>query len=134
MHLQHSTSLEDQRGDECASAIEWLEVCDLDDIIPGTGVAALLRGEQIAIVRPQAGNEVFALSNYDPFSKAYVMARGIVGDKAGISKIASPIYKHNFALATGQCLDEPSVKLVTYPARVRGDKVEVGLTLEGVAE
>jgi nitrite reductase (NADH) small subunit len=134
MHPQDSTSLMNQRSEACAAAIEWIEVCDLDDIIPGTGVAALLRGEQIAIVRPQQGREVYALSNYDPFSKAYVMARGIVGDRAGVSKIASPIYKHNFALATGQCLDEPNVKLATYPARVVGDKVEVALTLPEAAE
>jgi nitrite reductase (NADH) small subunit len=132
--MQHSTSLEDQQSERRSCAIEWLEVCALDDIIPGTGVAALLRGEQIAIVRPQPGNEVYALSNFDPFSKAYVLARGIVGDRGGVSKIASPIYKHNFALATGQCLDEPSVKLATYPARVVGDKVEVGFTLPGAAE
>jgi nitrite reductase (NADH) small subunit len=124
-----------EQHDECsARSVEWIEVCELDQIIPGTGVAALVHGEQIAIVRPERDSQIYAVSNYDPFSQAYVLARGIVGDKAGTAKIASPIYKQNFALATGQCLDDPSVKLATYPARVRGGKVEVGMSMAGAAE
>src|SRR4030095_2890274 len=61
----------------------WIDVCSVDDIIPGTGVAAMLFGVQVAIVRPRRGAEVYALSNFDPFSRAFVMARGIVGDRAG---------------------------------------------------
>lgn len=126
--------LTEERSAPTASAREWVDVCALDDIVPGTGVAALLRGVQIAIVRPRANDEVFALSNYDPFSKAYVMSRGIVGDKGGKTKIASPIFKQNFDLATGVCLDDPSVSLEVYPARVRGGRVEIEvLDLGGVA-
>lgn len=114
-----------------ASVARWVEVCALDDIVPGTGVAALVGGQQIAVVRPHASQELYALSNYDPFSKAYVISRGIVGDKAGVPKIASPIFKQNFSLLTGECLDDPSVRLATYPVRVRGDRVEVGIVEGG---
>ena len=117
--------LTEERSASTAAQLEWVDVCALDDIVPGTGVAALLRGVQIAIVRPRASDEVFALSNYDPFSKAYVMSRGIVGDKGGKTKIASPIFKQNFDLATGVCLDDPSVSLEVYPARVRGGRIEL---------
>jgi nitrite reductase (NADH) small subunit len=131
--MDSAALVREERSDSYASSLEWVEVCELEEIIPGTGVAALVHGEQIAIVRPQH-NEIYAISNYDPFSHAYVLARGIVGDKSGILKIASPIYKHNFALATGECLDDPSVRLATYPVRIRGDKVEVGLGRCGAAE
>ena len=107
------------------AGLEWLEVCALSDIPPGCGVAALLRGRQIALVRPGEGDTLFALSNYDPFSEAFVIARGIVGDAAGRPKIASPIYKQSFDLATGACLDDASVRLPVYPVRVRGGRVEV---------
>lgn len=107
------------------AGLEWLEVCALADIPPGCGVAALLRGRQIALVRPGEGDTLFALSNYDPFSEAFVIARGIVGDAAGRPKIASPIYKQSFDLATGACLDDASVRLPVYPVRVRGGRVEV---------
>ena len=108
-----------------APAVEWLDVCAITDIPPGCGVAALLAGRQIALVRPGEAEALFALSNYDPFSEAFVVARGIVGDRAGRPKIASPIYKQSFDLETGACLDDPAVKLPVYPVRVRHGRVEV---------
>ena len=103
---------------------EWHDVCAVDDVLPGTGVAALLDGEQIAIIRTRDGHFA-ALSNFDPFSKAFVIARGIVGDRAGVAKIASPIYKQNFSLETGQCLDDPSVSLTVFPIRVFAGRIHV---------
>ena len=103
----------------------WVDVCALDDVIPGTGVAALLAGEQIAIVRSPDAERVFAISNFDPFSKAFVLARGIVGSRGGVLKIASPIYKQNFDLATGVCLDDPNVRLPVYPVRVEAGRIWV---------
>jgi nitrite reductase (NADH) small subunit len=95
-------------------------------VLPGTGVAALIEGEQIAIVRTRDG--LFAaLSNFDPFSNAFVIARGIVGDRAGIPKIASPIYKQNFSLKTGECLDDPSVRLAVFPIRVLAGRIQVSV-------
>jgi nitrite reductase (NADH) small subunit len=104
----------------------WTDMCALDDVIPGTGGAALVQGEQIAIIRTRDGR-VFALSNFDPFSKAFVIARGIVGDKGGVLKIASPVYKQNFSLETGECLEDPGVRLRTYPVRVVGGRVQVAV-------
>ncbi|HEY8922904.1 MAG TPA: nitrite reductase small subunit NirD [Polyangia bacterium] len=109
------------------AALTWVDVCALEDIWPNSGVAALLGGKQIAIVRFGDGDQVYALANFDPFSDAFVIARGIVGDRAGRPKIASPIYKQNFDLETGVCLDDPNVVLATYPARVRGGRIEVAL-------
>ncbi|HEY4186893.1 MAG TPA: nitrite reductase small subunit NirD [Polyangia bacterium] len=107
---------------------EWLDVCALDDIWPNSGAAALLDGKQIALVRVGDGDVVYALSNFDPFSEAFVLARGIVGDRGGRAKIASPIFKQGFDLESGVCLDDPSVVLPTYPARVRDGRVQVALT------
>jgi nitrite reductase (NADH) small subunit len=102
----------------------WIDVCALDEIVPDTAVCALVDGRQIAIVR--VGEEdVYAVSNFDPFSRAFVLARGIVGDKGGVPKIASPIYKQSFELATGRCLDDPAVQIPVYGVRVRAGRVEV---------
>jgi nitrite reductase (NADH) small subunit len=111
---------------EPALSPQWVDVCALDAIWPNTGVCALVAGHQIAIVR--AGDEVFALDNFDPFSRAYVLSRGIVGDKAGVPKIASPIYKQSFELRTGRCLDDASVSVPVYPVRVRDGRVEVAVS------
>ena len=109
-----------------SEASEWRDVCSVDDVLPGSGVAALVNGDQIAIIRTRDGRFA-ALSNFDPFSNAFVIARGIVGDRAGVPKIASPIYKHNFSLETGECLDDPSVRLPVFPVRVVAGRVQVSV-------
>ncbi len=83
----------------------------------------------MAVYRVQINGEdrVYALGNYDPFSKANVLSRGIIGDRQGIVKVASPIYKQNFNLATGECLDNDEVKVPTYPVRVVSGRVEIGI-------
>jgi len=104
---------------------DWHAVCALDDIDPDTGVCALVCGRQVAVVRVGEGDDVFALDNFDPFSHAFVLSRGIVGDRNGVAKIASPLYKQSFDLRTGRCLDDASVAVPTWPARVRDGRVEI---------
>ncbi len=110
-----------------AATAAWVDVCALAQIIPDTAVGALIGTTQIAVVRVGAGSRVYALANFDPFSKAFVLARGIVGDRGGIPKIASPIYKQSFDLRTGQCLDDANVSVPAYPVRVERGRVLVGL-------
>jgi nitrite reductase (NADH) small subunit len=112
----------------------WTRVCVLDDIIPNTGVCALLGKRQIAVVRVGLGSDVYAISNFDPFSKAFVLSRGIVGDRQGVPKIASPIYKQSFDLRTGVCLDDPGVSLPTYPVRVLAGVVEILVNVQGARD
>ncbi|MGH3927706.1 MAG: nitrite reductase small subunit NirD, partial [Pseudonocardiaceae bacterium] len=69
--------------------------------------------QQVAIFRLE-DDQLFALSNYDPFSKAFVLSRGIVGSKGDRLKVASPIYKQSFDLRTGVCLEDPSVAVPVF--------------------
>ena len=105
----------------------WVDVCDLEELIFDRGVCALVGDRQVAIFRTSPDGELFAISNYDPFSRAFVMSRGIVGSRAGIPKVASPIYKQTFDLRTGQCLEDPDVSITSYPIRVIGGRVQVEL-------
>jgi nitrite reductase (NADH) small subunit len=102
----------------------WTVVCRYDDLLPERGIAALVDGLAVAVFRTHDG-ALHALSNVDPFSNASVLSRGIVGDRGGRATVASPIYKQVFELSTGICLDDPSVKVQTYPVRLVGDIVEV---------
>ena len=52
-------------------------VCVLDDIEVEGGVAALVAGSAVAIFRTHDGN-VYAMSNYDPFSRASVLALSLI--------------------------------------------------------
>jgi nitrite reductase (NADH) small subunit len=53
------------------------------------------------------------------------MARGIVGDRNGRPKIASPLYKQSYFLDTGESVEAGGPALACYPCRVRGGRVEV---------
>ncbi len=108
----------------------WVRICRVESILPQTGVAALVDSFQIAIFRLK-DDSIYAIGNYDPFSKAFVISRGIVGDRKGELKVASPIYKQSFSLLTGQCLDDPSVRLPIYPVRVAGGFIYIGISREG---
>ena len=103
---------------------DWVEVCNYEAIYPDTGVCALIDGRQVAIFRLSDGT-LHALSNFDPFSQANVLSRGIIGDRAGEPKIASPIYKQTFNLRTGVCYEDATVRLDVYRVRRRRGLVEV---------
>lgn len=103
---------------------QWAAVCPLEDITPNSGVCALIGGRQVAVFRVSE-DRVFALSNYDPFSNANVLSRGIVGDIKGELVVASPVYKQHFSLASGQCIEDEAVKVTSFAARVSKGMVEV---------
>lgn len=105
---------------------EWVAVCKLTDIVPDTGVCALVHGRQVAVFR-LSDDSVYAIDNHDPFSQANVLSRGIVGDLKGEVVVASPVYKQHFSLVTGQCIEEAEVRVAVYPARVDGDAIWVTL-------
>lgn len=102
-------------------------ICKIQDIIPETGVCALVNDKQIAIFRTH-DNQLFAIDNHDPFSDANVLSRGLVGstkdaDGNAIRYVASPIYKQRFNLSTGQCLDDDSVQLNAYRVTLSDNSV-----------
>lgn len=103
---------------------DFVTVCPADKLIPGIGVAALVNGRQVAIFRLRDGS-LHAVGNFDPFSAANVMSRGLVGSLKGLQVVASPIYKQHFDLATGVCLEDESVTLPVYPVSERDGQIQV---------
>lgn len=91
---------------------EFTAVCPLENIEPEIGVCALVHGVQVALFR--IGIDYYAVDNYDPFSKANVLSRGIVGDIAGDPVVASPIYKQHFRLTDGRCIEDESVQIAAH--------------------
>ena len=101
-----------------------VRICALADIIPNSGVAALVDGEQVAVFR-MADDSVHVVGNVDPFSRASVLSRGIVGDLRGELVVASPVYKQHFELLTGRCVEDATVRIPVYQARVEDGCVVV---------
>src|SRR4051812_8329592 len=100
-----------------------MRICELEKILPDSGVCALVGGEQVAIFRVD-GN-VYAIGNGDPFSGANVLSRGIVGDLKGELVVASPVFKQHFSLVSGRCLEDASVSVPVYRVRVEGADIQI---------
>jgi len=112
------------------TAVEtWTPVCRLSELEVERGAAALVHGQAVAIFRTH-DDTVHVLGNHDPFSRASVLARGLVGtrdvDGVDVPFVASPMHKHAFDLRTGRCLDDELVRVPTYDVRVVEGVVLVG--------
>lgn len=107
----------------------WTPICPLTQIIPNTGVAALVGKAQVAVFRVRVGgaDKLFAIGNQDPFTGSNVLARGIIGDAGGRLKVVSPLLKQAFDLETGVCFEKPEVSVPVYAVRLQGGMVEVGV-------
>ncbi len=106
-------------------AEDWVDVCRVEQVIPDRGVCALVGGESVALFRLSETDEIYAVGNWDPFSRAAVLSRGIVGDKKGELVIISPIYKNAFNLKTGLSQEDPSIRIPTYPARQQNGVIQI---------
>ncbi|NHN92878.1 nitrite reductase large subunit NirB [Acetobacter sicerae] len=112
-----------------AGPSHWTALCDKGDLVENSGVVAWHDGSQIALFYlPATENtaaHVYAIDNHDPFSRANVIGRGIMGDLKGQLVVASPLYKQHFRLEDGQCLEDPTVRLRTWDVRMENGKIEI---------
>ncbi len=103
------------------------DVCAAQDIVPDTGVCALVEGRHVAIFR--IGQDQFhAIDNVDPQSGASVLSRGLVGSLGGRVVVASPLYKNHFDLRTGECLEAPQNSVRVHAVRVEGGRIRVAVS------
>ncbi|KAB2824074.1 MULTISPECIES: nitrite reductase small subunit NirD [Aliivibrio] len=104
---------------------KFVKICQLEDIIPGTGVCALVNGEQVAVFRPSKGEDVLAISNTDPYFQSNVLSRGLIVEHQGELWVASPLKKQRFNLTTGVCMEDEQFNVKAYKTRVTKGAVEI---------
>lgn len=104
-------------------------VCLMCELVQERPVAALVGGRQVALVRLH-DDRVFAVGMWDPFARANVMARGLVGsrvvDAEDVPVIFSPMYKHAFDLRSSVCLSDADAALGSWEVAVVDGRVFVG--------
>ncbi|MGI5245603.1 nitrite reductase small subunit NirD [Dactylosporangium sp. CA-139066] len=105
--------------------MKWTAVCPYLRLEPERGVAALVDGVQVALFRT-FDDGLYAIGNLDPFSGAAVLSRGIVGSRGDTPVVASPMHKQAFDLTTGECVDDPAIRVPVYAVRVHDGMVLVG--------
>ena len=108
-----------------AEPVGWQRVCRLAELPVGRGATALVHGQAVAVFRT-ADDRVHVLGNHDPFARASVLAKGVLGCRDGAWFVGSPVHKHAFDLGSGRCLEDDHVKVPVYDVRVVGGEVLVG--------
>ena len=104
---------------------QWIAVCQLNDITPGTGICALVEHDQVAIFRPYQDERLYALSNIDPFAHSSVLSRGLIAEHEGELYIVSPLKKQHFRLVDGYCLEDERFSIMPFDVKVEGKTVSV---------
>ncbi|MBV7541912.1 nitrite reductase small subunit NirD [Acidovorax sp. sic0104] len=106
--------------------LAWTDICAVDDILPSTGVCALVANRHVAVFRLGV-DSFFAIDNIDPKSGASVLSRGLIGNIGERVVVASPLYKNHFDLRTGECLEMPEQSVQAHVVRVDGGRVSVAV-------
>jgi nitrite reductase (NADH) small subunit len=110
--------------------LPWRTLCHQSDLVPQSGVCALLTDEhgvqqqQIALFQ-LSQNQVYAIENWDPIGQANVLSRGLLGDLQGELFVASPLFKHRFSLLNGRCLDDQAHQISHYATRIVDGLVQI---------
>jgi NAD(P)H-dependent nitrite reductase large subunit/NAD(P)H-dependent nitrite reductase small subunit len=106
---------------------DWVLAGSVSDF-PVDGGSTIKHGEsQIAVFNFASRGEWYASQNMCPHRKAFVLARGIMGDKDGEAKVACPLHKKTFSLSDGRSLQGEEYKIRTFPVKVVDDQVYVKL-------
>ena len=108
------------------ASLQWNAICAVDDILPDTGVCALVEGRHVAVFRVGEA-QFYAIDNVDPKSGASVLSRGLVGNLGDHVVVASPLYKNHFDLRSGECLEAPEFSVRAHSVRVEDSRVQVAL-------
>ena len=103
----------------------WQTICPISDLVKNSGVCALLANEEQVALFQVGSDTVYAVSNFDPFGKANVLYRGLIGETKGEVYVASPLLKQRFVLNSGICLDDDTFAIKTYETRVTDGKLEI---------
>ena len=106
---------------------QWVRVAAVGDVPVEGGIAVRHGAAQVAVFNLASRGEWYATQNQCPHKQQMVLARGIMGDQAGVPKVACPLHKRTFDLKSGSCTSGDPLEIATFPVRVEGNDVWVEL-------
>ena len=109
------------------NAIEWFLVGPAEEIPSNGGVCVKYKDVQIALFHFSRGNEWYATQNECPHRMQMALSRGMIGTQGDEPKVACPFHKKTFSLKTGECISGDECAIKTYPVKVEGGKVFIGV-------
>ena len=115
-----------QESGQREADVAWTPVCAVEDIVPNTGVCALVAGRHVAVFRV-GQDQFYAIDNIDPKTGASVLSRGLIGSLGGRIVVASPLYKQHIELSNGECLESPAYSAQAHRVSIHAGQVRVAL-------
>ncbi|MEQ1799855.1 MAG: nitrite reductase small subunit NirD [Lacibacter sp.] len=108
--------------------LTWFYACSAKDVPQNGGVCVKYKNEQIALFHFTRRDEWYATQNECPHRMQMALSRGMIGTQGEEPKVACPFHKRTFSLRTGECLNGEECAIKTFPVKVEGDKVFIGIT------
>lgn len=109
--------------------VRWIYACKTEDVPQNGGACIIFEGEQIAIFNFSRRGKWYATQNLCPHKHQMVLSRGMIGSTGGHCepKVACPFHKKTFSLLSGECLTGEEYRIKTYPVKVEGNEVYIGI-------
>lgn len=115
------------RKEEGMVNVKWKNAGKVSDFPEEGGACVLINDEQIAVYNFTSKRKWYATQNLCPHKQEMILSRGMIGDVKGEPKVACPFHKKQFSLNSGACLTGEDYEIKTYPVKVEGDAVFVGM-------
>ncbi|UZO80026.1 nitrite reductase small subunit NirD [Aquimarina sp. ERC-38] len=104
----------------------WFKAATTLDFPENGGACIKYKDKQIAVFNFARKNKWYACQNICPHKMEMVLSRGMIGDQAGIAKVACPMHKKTFSLENGENLNGDLPPIATYPVKIENNMVYVG--------
>ena len=119
--------LENYQTVQKADVKTWYKVGHVSDFPVNAGVCVKIQNQQIAVFYFARRDKWYATQNVCPHKFEMVLSRGLIGDLNGIAKVACPLHKKTFSLENGENLNGDLPAIATFPVKVSGEFVYVGM-------
>ena len=110
-----------------SNTVTWFAACKTNDVPLNGGVCVKYQDRQIALFHFTRRNEWYATQNECPHRNQMALSRGMIGSQNNEPKVACPFHKKTFSLVTGKCLSGDECTIKTYPVKIEGETVYIGI-------
>lgn len=132
LQMPDGRTLEEVAAAPADDELRWVDVGAVDDFPHDGGATVKYGRSQLAVFRFASRGEWYASQNMCPHKKQLVLARGIVGDSAGVPKVACPLHKKTFSLESGACTSGDDYELAVFRVKTEAGRVLIELPTEDV--
>lgn len=113
---------------DVAEVTTWFKAATVSTFPNNGGACIKYKDKQIAIFSFDRKGKWYACQNLCPHKMEMILSRGMIGDEAGMAKVACPLHKRTFSLETGENLNGDLPSIAVYPVKIVDGFVYVGFT------